>query len=83
MTSALESSLAALEDSQDYPVTTTEVMDALDSAAQFEQDYTWGNAVDEDVVLEWLHHNRGYVTTEQDFVSFARYIEQQHGISRD
>lgn len=83
MMTALDSSLAALEDSQDYPVTTSEVMEALDAAVQFQQDYTWGEPVHDDVVLEWLHHNRGYVNTEADFFSLVRYLEQQHGINRD
>lgn len=79
LTTALESAQAALEDSHDYPITQLEVQEALDAVSEFEYAGYVLEPVDKDVVLEWLHHNQGFVNTQEDFVSFARYIEQQHG----
>lgn len=82
MTTALQSSLSALEETRDYPITTDEVLEALDAVQEFCDKTHEGAPVHTDVVEEWLYHNRGFTTSRDDYVSFARYIEQQHGISR-
>ncbi len=77
---ALQEAAVTLEDSRDYPVTTMVVNEAVD-AVYTAMESGMFEPVEDDVVLEWLYHYQPLNPKPSDWINFARYIEQQHGIT--